>query len=701
MVPLPIVQIVAGLVALFLLALPLGSLLLEAAERWIGRRLDFSVTERVLLSFYATGGFLFILASIPLPLFTVGTVVGLLLVGVAVRTALLIRNRGRDLLPLLRFVQTPVALVLLALAAGLLVLEVISVASLALGNSVDGSVYALFVHLIVRNHTLPWTLQPYAATGVVYPQGAPVWMTLPALAFGWPIVSLPIVVPPLFLALTVPAAFCLGERLGGYPQPRSAWVGLLFAGFFGLVLSWPRLYVGGSFDFLFSLPLFLILLGWLVPLSNGPIRSKREILVFGLLLGATAALSASTGTTILLLLVVFLLFFSGNLIGSLRRWGGALLAWLGVMAAFLVRSLVGLVVWFDYPGHVWAAVGSPPYASYGFPQPLSSSIVLGELDPFVLWKPKLSPFPTLSLTIAILLGAGLVLLILNTVTNSSRLRPYLSRQLTRTILVASVAIFVEESVLLLISGWNATAAGPQSVTNFDEISILLFTCFELAALVPLLYVLNYLTQGAPDSAAPATARPAPPPVEVPRPARRRRIGTALLPENSVAVAFAVALLVVPLALGLGYTVSEVPSYIHDHIEALANVTAGDLAVLEWAGAHLPACSRVLVAPGSVAQYLPEYAEVQMVFPVFPPTVNLSYYAAVDNLIQGVYLNSTRSDLLSIGVTTIFVAGRSSAAYPPFQLAPLLSSSDFTLLVEQQDAAIWAFQPGIVASGCPP
>ncbi|MFZ1023788.1 MAG: hypothetical protein WAN87_06615, partial [Thermoplasmata archaeon] len=77
MVPLPIVQIVAGLVALFLLALPLGSLLVEAAERLIGRSLDFSVTERVLLSFYATGGFLFIVASIPLPLFTVGTVVGL------------------------------------------------------------------------------------------------------------------------------------------------------------------------------------------------------------------------------------------------------------------------------------------------------------------------------------------------------------------------------------------------------------------------------------------------------------------------------------------------------------------------------------------------------------------------------------------------------------------------------------------------
>ncbi|MGA8425893.1 MAG: hypothetical protein WB782_10350 [Thermoplasmata archaeon] len=701
MVPLPIIQVIAGLVALFLLALPLGSLLLEAAERWIGRRIHFSITERLLLSFYATGGFLFVLASIPLPIYTAGTVLGILVAGIVVRAALVIRNRGQDLLPFLKFVRTPVGLILLALAGGLLVLEVFSVASLSLGNSVDGSVYALFVNLILRNHTLPWALQPYAATGVVYPQGAPVWMTLPALAFGWPVVSLPVVVPPLFLALSVPAAFCLGERLGGFPEPRSAGVGLLFAGFFGLVLSWPRLYVGGSFDFLFSLPLFLILLGWLVPLATGPTRSGRETLVLGLLLGSTAALSASTGMTVLLLLAVFLLLLSGNLILSIRRWGAALLTWLGVMATFLIRSLVGLIIWFDYPGHVWAAVGSPPYASYGFPQPLSSSIIVGELDPFVLWKPKLSPFPPLSLVIALLLGAGLILLILNAATNSSRVRPFLSLPPTWTILVATVTIFAEESVLLLISGWNASATGPQSVTNFDEISILLFTCFELAALVPLLYALNYLMRGEPHSPSdPSPGTPALREVERP-PVRRRRSGATALPSNSVAVACAVTLLVLPLALGLGYTVVDVPSFIHDHIEALANVTPGDLMVLAWAGAHLPPCSRVLVAPGSVAQYLPEYAEVQLVFPVFPPTVNLSYYAAVNDLIDGTYLNSTRSELLSIGVTTVFVAGRSSAAYPPFQIRPLLSSPDFTLLVEQQDAAILAFVPGVSASGCTP
>jgi hypothetical protein len=699
LVPLPIFEVIAGLVALLLLAIPLGSVLLQIAERAIGRKILLTPTERILLSFYASGGLLFVLASLPLPLFNFDSVIGLLVGGIVARAALSIRGRGRDFSALFRFARSPAALGVLALFAGLLVLEVISVSALTLGNSVDGSVYSLFIQLILKNHTVPWTLQPYATTGVVYPQGAPVWMTVPNLAFGWPIVALPVDIPPLFLALSVPAAFCLGERWGGYPQPRSARVGLLFAAFFGLVVSWPRLFVGGSFDFLFSLPLFMLTLGWLMPLATGPRRSWAEVGVLGGFVGITTSLSASTGFTILLLLVVFLLSASTDLIASLRKWWTALLAIAGIAALFLLRSIVGLVIWFNYPGHVQSAVGNPPYASYGFPQPLTRSIVLGELDPFVLWKPKFSPFAPLSLTIEVLFGVGLALLVLNWATRSRRLRALLSLSITRTILVASLTIFVETAIILVASGLNPSASGLQTVTNLDELSILLFTSFELAALVPLLMALNFLTRSSSTLPTPEEdlAELSSSQVSV-RPSVRKR-WAATSRKDPVAAAMAMLILIVPLSLGLGYSVVAVPAYIHDHITGLANVTAGDLTVLQWAGDHLPPCSRVLVAPGSVAQYLPEYAQVQMVFPVFPPTVNQSYYSAVGNLIQGIYQNSTRGDLLSIGITSVFVTGRSSASYPPFQLSPLLTSPDFSLLIQQQDAAIFAFAPGVLASGC--
>ena len=362
---------------------------------------------------------------------------------------------------------------------------------------------------------------------------------------------------------------------------------------------------------------------------------------------------------------------------------------------------MGLALWFDYPGHVLADVGMTPYASYGFPNPFSPSIIIGELDPFVLWKPKLSPFPALSLTLAVLLAGGLILLGLEALGKLPRLRPRISRLVSSTILLATVTIFSEASLILIISGLNTTAAGAQSVTNLDEISILLFTCFELVALVPLLCALNFLTG---DRDASHADEPTPPDPTLGRRSRSyrwRRDRSTQGSQDSVVAGGAVVLLLVPLSLGLGYSVEEVPSYLHDHIAALANVSAGDFAALEWVGAHLPDCSRVLVAPGSVAQYLPEYAHVQMVFPIFPPTVNLSYYVAVENFVQGVYLNSTRSDLVEIGVTTVFVTGQNSASYPPFQLQPFIRSSDFSLLFEQQDAAIFAFEPGVLASGCAP
>ncbi len=50
---------------------------------------------------------------------------------------------------------------------------------------------------------------------MIYPLGTTVWMTVPVLLFAWPIVSAPVHLPPLFLALSVPAAYSWGGRRGG------------------------------------------------------------------------------------------------------------------------------------------------------------------------------------------------------------------------------------------------------------------------------------------------------------------------------------------------------------------------------------------------------------------------------------------------------------------------------------------------------
>jgi hypothetical protein len=162
----------------------------------------------------------------------------------------------------------------------------------------------------------------------------------------------------------------------------------------------------------------------------------------------------------------------------------------------------------------------------------------------------------------------------------------------------------------------------------------------------------------------------------------------------------VVALLIPLASGFGVTAFVVPGYISNHIHQLANVTSSDLSALTWVGSHLPDCSRVLVAPGSVGQYLPEYAAVSIIYPVFPAPENLSYTLVVQDLDAGNYSQTTRQLMLELEVTEVFVSGQNSVTYPPFRAAPLLASPDFEPLETVGDVTILEFVPGASAATCP-
>ncbi len=146
---------------------------------------------------------------------------------------------------------------------------------------------------------------------------------------------------------------------------------------------------------------------------------------------------------------------------------------------------------------------------------------------------------------------------------------------------------------------------------------------------------------------------------------------------------------------------SVPGYIHSYLLTQANATSDDVAALEWASVHLPSCSRVLVAPGSAAQFLPEYAVVNVLFPTYPYPANLSYTILVSNLTAGSYSNATVAALVDLGVTEVFATGPTTNTFLPFDVRPLENSPDFMTLFERGDATILAFAPGVSLSGCDP
>jgi hypothetical protein len=295
----------------------------------------------------------------------------------------------------------------------------------------------------------------------------------------------------------------------------------------------------------------------------------------------------------------------------------------------------------------------------------------------------------------ILLVAGTGLVIVGLLRSDRGFGRLVSRPMVLAVVTGTLAMIALLGLDLMLIGLDQSASGLESVTNPNDLSISLFVFYELIALVPMAAALGAL---APSATQPPNLDSHSPPIT----RLRRRPGGRGASWSRRARQVTLALLIaIPLSIGLGVTVTEAPSYLHSHVTDFANITTGDLAALNWAGAHLPSCSRVLVAVASAAQYLPEFAAAELVFPSYPPATNQSYHTATQDLVQGTYTNATRADLLSLGVTEVFVTGQTSVSYPPFLERPLLGSPDFTSLFLSGDAGVFLFVPGSLASGCAP
>lgn len=686
-----------GVVFLFLAGVPLGLLLLRVLEHLRGRTFSLSGAERALAAPYLATALLFVAASLPAPLYGTWLVVGAWSVGSVAMAYLWIRERGASLRPAVRWILSGTGGAVLLLTAGLDALEVWATGTHPFPNSYDGSFQTLYVHLLVSNHTLAWTLQPYAAMGVVYPQGAAVWMSFPVLVLGWSVQSAPIVLPPFFLGLSPLAAYCLGRRLGFLDSLRGERWGLAFAAFFALVASWPRLFIGGSYDFVFCLPLFLLALGWVRPFLETGLRSWADVVCFGGLLGAITSLSLSLGEALVLVLLAFAVVFREP--GTFRGWQtvARLATVLAIGVAFVVRSIAGIVAWYSYPAHVLSAVGSPPSVPIpGLPSPTLETYV-GNLYPFVPFKWKISPLPVMSVEIAVLLALGILLACVWGLAPRGRLRTLLPGDLVLSAVTITLVWAAWTLLLVAGSGPASTASIFDSLASLYESSFLVFIGYELIALLPVILLLEWLTNrnsvGRFRTQVEGTETPT-----SPEPPTQKSKGRGSPPWAEVGVAL---LLATPFAIGAATTVTQVPSFLSGHLADYSNVTAADVAALEWVGANLPSCSVVVAAPGSAAMFLPLYATVHLDFPMMPLSVNGSYNLVVADLTSGTLNPSTEAALTYLGTTEVFVTGQTSVTYPPFDSQPLIDSSNFAEVFHAGDASIFTFLPIEGTSGCVP
>jgi hypothetical protein len=627
--------------------------------------------ERGLLDLYLGGAVMYLVAALPLGAFGLPAVAAISVGATAVLVVRLglARRRGApssapDLLG--RLVR-PWTLVAIGSALGLFAVELVAALPVATGNTYDSSLLTTYVALLLQHGSVPISFRPYASAMILYPQGTTVWLAGAQTTFGLPPARTSLLVTPLFLALEPLAAFVFGRKLLGSDRG-----GACAAVVFAWLGPGTRDWVGGSNDFVLAAPLVLLLasevVGWIGP----AVPSWGDAAGFGVLVGYSAAINP-VGAEWLLPAVLL-----AAALGRPGLWETPL-RWLSRWGAAIATSLVGvspslyvLARGLRSPGFIPGAPASLGSAPTG----ISVAQFFGSIDPF-LFRPgdiELSPIPLVRLELAILLVLGVVALIV--AVPSASLGPRLDR-FRRWSLGAGIAIVGWLALLAASAPAGSPVRAVSYVTNGSELSACLFLVFAFVAAVPLLACLDRLRDLL---AAPASPSGSP----------RRTGGRALAPSR-VLVPLALALVIV--VPGVVLTPTQLTPVLSELYTDFGNVSAADFALLEWAGSHLPAGSRVLVAPGSAAEFLPGYArDLVLLYPMEPggTAVNASYAILVEELTNGTLDPAGNASLAALDVQFIAVTGANTILWPPFSPAPLLLyPTTFPLDFHEADAYVFA------------
>ncbi len=635
---------------------------------------DLGWIERVLLDLYLGGGGLYVLAVVPLGLFGLPLVIAYLggAAGLLLFVVLWERRTpsGRDTAGPFRWPSNLLpGLLVVAATAAVFAIEVWVAEGVPTGNSYDTSLLVDYVALLLLHHQVPVSLAPIAPQLTSYPQGTTVWLAAAQLIYSLPPARTPLLVTPLFLSLSPLAGYVLGRRQLGSP-----WAGVVIGLTFGLIGSWTRVMVATSNDFVFSFPLVLWLLARLDLWRGRRAPSWPDAIGYGAVLGYSAALNP-VGAEWLFPTLVVLGLISGGIRGAYLR--AAVPRWLGTLAVSLLFVSPALWSILRGGGTLFASSGTVTVPSpTGLPG-ISPAQLVGSIDPFLFRTHDIwfSPFPALRFELAVLLvGGAAVLVIPGLFRRLGPAGPALRDLVATTIGIAIGILLIEAGAAQGLSALN----GLSLISSAAEVSIYLFTMYTLLATIPVYLLVEFVRQP-PEKSSPGTtpAPPHPPDLRVPR--------QASLTGPQV---ISLSLVVVLLGAGVAVTGADFPPYLNELYGSYGRVTSSDFALFTWASHHLPAGARVLVAPGSAAQFLPGYANVALVFPVQRIAQNASYVDVDAQLVHGHLNSSGYQELGWLGVQYIVVTGNTTNLWAPFDPSALMTPP-FTLVFQQGDAYVFS------------
>ena len=335
--------------------------------------LDF--LQILVVNFYFGGFFLYIIAIIPLHLFTAVTLYTITILS-GILVILFHRRKFRSAIQNLAlhpkfsfqnhhsFEMVLVALMFL-FSLGI---QTSPFNYLLFGSVRDTSLHSLFVQVIIENKQIPMTVQPYLNEGIVYPQGFSPIAAYSVLILNYLPPQAIFYLTSLFNALTILGAYFLGKTLS-----RKCYLGLSLAFVFAFVASWPKYITWGSNALIVSFPLCLVCLSLFPFLAKHKLKIE-EIFAIGILFGYLSVLHLQVYET--LIASLFLLWLYIVLKGQKGRWRRFLnlIAISGVSLIILSPFLYRALVFYPYPHH---NIGLPADVEIPISQPSLSVVLIG------------------------------------------------------------------------------------------------------------------------------------------------------------------------------------------------------------------------------------------------------------------------------------------------------------------------------------
>jgi len=607
-------QLLFFMFCLFVLGEPWRIILRKFARLF--KSLD--VLQILVVNVYLGGFFLYIIAIIPLHLFTAITLYVITILSGIV--ALLFHRRkfrsaiqNLSLRPKFSF-QSRHSFEMIMVASMFLFslfIQTLPFNYLLLGSVRDTAIHSLFAKVLIENRQIPITLEPYLSEGIIYPQGFSPIVAYSALVLNYSTPQAVLYLTSLFNVLTILGAYFLGKTLS---LSRKLRMGLSLAFVFAFVASWPKYITWGSNALVASLPFYFICLG-LFPFLIKDKMKVKAILAVGFLFGYLSVLHLQVYEMLIASLFVLWLYIAIK--KEKGRWVrlGYFVAISSVSLVVLSPFIIRQIAFYSNPYH---NIGVPADVEPPIPQP-GLSIVLMTIK----WLlENLAVDPLLKVASFVLVFVSLSMMVI--------LRRKDRDAYAFELFKLGIAMLLG---LLLISLLAAISPGDLPFYPQPLLLYLPFYFFIATLNYPLYhFFFSYLLK------------------KIPAKGSRSEIKT----RNLLVAAISFMLLLGVYSPFLYQSVIFDAGRLYGSYSVFGVTTEQDLKLISWIRNNLPRNATILVNNFQGGSFIPSIANCKVVFPSFGSSTSVTYRELVALLEESV-LNATTLDLMKrFNITDIYV-----------------------------------------------